>query len=164
MMTIRVASPDDNEAISAVQMSAIRGLCSTHYAPEQIEAWASRRTPELFARVLENQELHVAERDGRIIGFGQVDLESGQIVAVYVAPEVARTGVGEALLRYLEGQARMHGWPRLHLTASLNSVPFYEKMGYEAVVPFEHMVATDVKLPCLTMRRMLPKEAEAPRA
>lgn len=164
MVTIRLATAADNIAISALQMDSIRSLCSGHYAPEQIEAWASRRTPELYERVLENQELYVAERDGILVGFGQLDLESGQVVAVYVMPAAARMGVGTALLRHLEAIAQLHGWQRLHLTASLNAVPFLETMGYEHVAPFEHVVATDVKLPCVSMRRVLPKEAEPARS
>jgi GNAT superfamily N-acetyltransferase len=161
MLTIREAQAADSAAIAAIHAGAIRGLCSSHYEPHQIEAWASRRTKALYDRVLQTQAIQVAERDGQMVGFGQLDLESGQIIAVYVAPESARTGVGEAILRHLEAIARLHGWSRLHLTASLNAVPFYEKMGYERVGPFEHEVATDVMLPCVNMRKAFPREAES---
>lgn len=159
MPTIRAARPSDNTAISRVQVEAIHALCQSHYEPRQLEAWAARRTPEFYARVLESQELFVADEDGAVVGFGQLDLESGQVMAVYVAPEAARRGVGTAILRHLEEMAKMHGWYLLHLTASLNAVPFYEQMGYEAVGPFVHHVASDVELPCVNMRKQFPKDA-----
>ena len=156
-LTIRTATSADPVSLSAVQASSIRSLCRSHYDATQLEPWVARRTPELFERVLEHQELHVAEEDGRIVGYGQVDLESGQIVAVYVIPEAAGHGVGSALLAHLEDQARMHGWPRVHLTTTLNALPFFEKHGYERVGPFDYEVATDVILPCVNMRKAFAK-------
>lgn len=156
---IREAYPEDAEAISQVHMSAIRGLCSTHYDDRQIEVWASGRTPEYYERVLASHDLFVAERDGQVVAFGRVDLESGTIVAVYVRPESAGSGVGEAMMSHLEDVCRMHGWTRLHLTASLNAVPFYEKLGYERVAPFMQQLTNDVTLDCVDMRKTLPKDA-----
>lgn len=161
-VTIREAAAEDAGAISRVHMSAIRGLCSTHYDERQIEAWAAGRTPEYYERVLAAHELFVAERDGAVVAFGRIDLESGTVVAVYVTPEAAGSGVGEAMMAHLEGVARMHGWSKLHLTASLNAVPFYEKLGYERVAPFQQQIANDVVLDCVDMRKTLPKDA--PRA
>ena len=81
-LTIRLAGPEDNVAISRVHQASIRGLCSTHYEPQQIEVWASRHTPEFYARVLDSHELFVAERDGTVVAFGQLDLENGTISSV----------------------------------------------------------------------------------
>lgn len=156
-LTIRLAGPEDNVAISRVHQASIRGLCSTHYDPEQIAVWAARHTPEFYARVLDSHELFVAERDGQVVAFGQLDLENGTISSVYVAPEAARHGVGQAMLRHLEGVAQMHGWSRVHLIASMNAVGFCEKQGYEPVAPFMQQVSNDVTLECVTMRKALPR-------
>lgn len=156
-LKIRLADPEDNVAISRVHQASIRGLCSTHYDPAQIEAWASRPTPEFYARVLASHELFVAERGGAVVAFGQLDLESGTISSVYVAPEAALGGVGQAMLKHLEGVAQMHGWVRVHLIASLNAVPFCLKQGYEQVAPFQQQVSNEVTLECATMRKALPK-------
>jgi putative acetyltransferase len=156
-LTIRMAESTDPISLAAVQASSIRTLCRSHYDATQLEPWVSRRTPELFERMLEHQELHVAEQNGQVVGYGQVDLESGQIVAVYVKPEAAHKGIGTALLEALEAQARFHGWPRVHLTTTLNALPFFEKHGYERVGPFDHEVANDVILPCVNMRKAFSK-------
>ena len=153
MVTIRLATAQDNEAISRVHMAAIRESCSSHYDERQIEAWASKRTPEFYQRVLATQELFVAERHGEVVGFGQIDLESGMAVALYIAPEAAGGGVGSAMLDHLEALVRQQGWRHVHLTASLNAVPFFEKRGYHRVRPFRHQVATDVYLDWVDMKK-----------
>ncbi|MNS23275.1 putative acetyltransferase [compost metagenome] len=156
-LTIRPATPADNVAISGVHQSAIRGLCKTHYDARTVEVWAASRTPELYERVLESHDVFVAERDGKVVAFGQLDLESGAIHAVYVAPDAARTGVGQAMLSYLEDVAKLHGWPKVHLVATLNALPFCEAMGYEQVAPFTYQVGSDVMVECVDMRKVLPR-------
>ncbi|MFN3430125.1 MAG: GNAT family N-acetyltransferase [Candidatus Sericytochromatia bacterium] len=156
-LTIRPASPADNVAISGVHQAAIRELCKTHYDERTVAVWAASRTPELYERVLESHDVFVAERDGAVVGFGQLDLESGAIHAVYVAPEAARSGVGKAMLQHLEDVASLHGWPKVHLTATLNAQSFCEAMGYEPVAPFTYQVGSDVRVECVDMRKVLPR-------
>ena len=153
MVTIRLASAQDNEAISRVHMAALRESCSSHYDDRQVEAWASKRTPEFYQRVLATQELFVAERAGEVVGFGQIDLESGTAVSLYISPEAAGGGVGSAMLNHLEELVRQHGWRHVYLTASLNAVPFFEKRGYQRVRPFKHQVANDVYLDWVDMKK-----------
>jgi len=76
-------------------------------------------------------DLLVGERDGEVAGFGEWD--DGEVVACYVHPDHARTGVGSALLERLHEELREAGYDRATLTSSLNAVGFYERYGYEAV-------------------------------
>lgn len=156
MVSIRHANSSDNVAISAVQIASIRELCRSHYDPADLEVWAERRTPEFFSRVLESQELFVAEREGRVVGWGQLDLETGTVHSIYVAPEAAGHGVGSKLIAHLEAIAVQHGWKNLHLIATLNAIAFCEKMGYEQAAPFGHRVSEAITLPCFQMRKRLP--------
>ena len=109
--------------------------------------------------------MFVAETDGEIAGFGQVNLDGeasetpregggtvvGEVTAVYVHPDHVRRGVGSALLDRLEAHARDEGLDALSLTASLNAVPFYERAGYEPAEEVTHATTDEVDLTCVRM-------------
>jgi N-acetylglutamate synthase-like GNAT family acetyltransferase len=97
----------------------------------------------------------VAERDARIVGFAQLDLDRAELEALYVAPDAARTGVGSALLAHAETVARQHALPTLRLQSTLNAQPFYAKRGYEPVRHAQHPVSTEVSLDCIEMTKVI---------
>ena len=94
----------------------------------------------------------VAERDGRLVGCGgwslrrkayagpahsQADAarldpltEPTHIRAMFTAPDVARQGVGRAILTAAEGAARAAGFRRARLGATLSGEAFYRRSGY----------------------------------
>jgi predicted GNAT family N-acyltransferase len=98
--------------------------------------------PSLELDGLDSQAVHaLALLDGIPCGAGR---------CVFVAPGVAKIermaviddvrgqGVGTALLRFLEDDARRRGATRLTLSAQVPAVAFYEKAGYSACgAPFD---------------------------
>ncbi|MFD1645664.1 GNAT family N-acetyltransferase [Haloarchaeobius litoreus] len=153
-MQIRVATEDDVEAIGRVHEASIRGLGSRTYDDEQVGAWAAGVESADYSAVTdENFYFIVAEAgsaavdDHPVVGFGtlarrepdgyEADVDA-EVTAVYVHPDVARGGVGTALLDDLERQARAEGFRSLGLTASTNAVPFYEAHGYERIRERRH--------------------------
>ena len=105
----------------------------------------------------ESRELFVAEENDGIVGFGQLNVESGEVEAVYVLPNAERQGVGTRLLRTLEEYAQKHGLTSLHLDASLNAVPFYLSAGYVPVREAKHRLRADVEIACVVMEKGLKK-------
>jgi GNAT superfamily N-acetyltransferase len=80
--------------------------------------------------VLPNQEVLVAERDGRPVGFAAVD--GDWLEQLYVAPEVFGTGVGRRLLDAVK-DARPGGLS-LHVFArNERARRFYEAAGFVLV-------------------------------
>ena len=74
--------------------------------------------------------------DGVPAGAGRfIVLESGvaQIGRMAVVDDARRKGVGRALLRFLENEARRRGANRFTLNAQVSARRFYEKAGYQAV-------------------------------
>jgi putative acetyltransferase len=111
------------------------------YDDEQVAAWARGLDPEGYP-IETADRFVVAEAQGAVVGFGELAVDPGEYLAapvdaevraVYVRPEVAREGVGSALLADLEAAARERGAETLGLWASLNAVPFYESQGYARV-------------------------------
>lgn len=155
MFTVRRAGEEDCEGIWRVHKRAIREIASSHYTPEEIEAWASPRKSEHYVESIRNKEFYVAEEDGAVIGFGTLNHKQNEIEAVYVSPAVVRRGVGLAILRRLEERARDLGIKSLKMDASLNAVPFYKSAGYESQKEMKHRLASGVEISCIFMTKDL---------
>lgn len=155
-VTIRLATPADGEALVEVHVASIRELGPAAYDPEQVEAWAANKRPDRYPLGDESTHAVVAESD-EIVGFGWVDLEAGEVTAVYVHPDHARQGVGRAILEHLETAAREAGLESLGLTASVNAARFYERFGYEPVERVDHDINGEI-LECVRMRTELEDE------
>lgn len=139
MFTIRKAKQEDKESIWRVHVKAIRETCVSHYSQEVVQIWAGRLRPEKYEEAIRSNEFFVAEENGAVIGFGELDQVVGEIQGLYVSPDVARRGVGRKLLCTLEERARSFGLRSLHLTSSLNAISFYERAGFK---PLEKMTKT----------------------
>ncbi len=121
---VRAATEEDAEAIFRVHSDSIRVLCSGRYEPEAIAAWIAVRSPASYCVALASRALYVAERQGEIVGFGQLDPAKGEIEACYVAPDAVGAGIGAALLLRMETDARRRGHPSVRLNSTLNAEKF----------------------------------------
>ena len=161
MFVVRRATEDDAEAIGRVHRRSIREICGALYPPEVIEAWAAPRKPETYSKAVRDKDFYVAEdAGGALVGFGVLNRETREVEAVYVHPEVKRRGVGMKILRALEAVARGAGLETLHLNASLNGVPFYERAGYAWREQGTHRLANGVEIACVLMDKRLTGEME----
>jgi putative acetyltransferase len=134
MVTIRPATTDDTPAIAEMHAASARELGRRHYDETQVRAWAGGKRPERYPVDEPGEYFVVATAEGTdIAGFGHLQLDEGEVQAVYVNPEYARRGVGSALLAHLEATAKESGLTECHLWASLNAVPFYEQAGWQVV-------------------------------
>jgi predicted GNAT family N-acyltransferase len=91
--------------------------------------------------------------DGVPAGAGRfVMVEPGvaQIGRMAVVDDARRNGIGAALLRFLEHEARGRGAKRLTLNAQVSARAFYEKAGYQATGG----VFDDAGIPHVRMHRM----------
>jgi putative acetyltransferase len=126
--------PDEGRLYLEIVSSAIRGLATSHYSADVIDAWVPPLTDERLRELMLNAdgELRlIAELDGEVAGIGALVVPRSELRACYVAPQAARRGCGSALVREIERLARERGLTRLDLAASLNAEPFYAAHGYE---------------------------------
>ena len=76
------------------------------------------------------------------VGCGGVrkhDATTGEVKRMYVAPEARRRGVSRAVLRELEGRARVIGYTRLVLetgTMQPEAIALYESEGYARIAGY----------------------------
>ncbi|KPC49162.1 GNAT family N-acetyltransferase [Amantichitinum ursilacus] len=78
---------------------------------------------------------------GEAIGCGGVLLTAahGELKRMYVQPAWRGNGIGSAILRFLEQQARAHGLRRVYLETGIyqpEAIDLYRRAGYEACAAF----------------------------
>lgn len=158
---VREATPADAGAIFEVHRASIEVLGREGYDEAQVAAWGEGGSPDDYELDDPGLQFVVAEREGRVVGFGCLAVEPGEhldadvdaeVTAVYVHPSAARQGVGSALLADLERRARERGSRSLGLWASLNAVPFYESRGYDRVGERTHEFSGGVEGRVVEMR------------
>jgi putative acetyltransferase len=130
-IVIRPARPEDTPRLHELHSASVRALCSSHYSAEVIDAWLLNRSPSGYLSPIERGVLFVAERTGRIVGFGEAS--AGMVIAVYVDPPDVHQGVGTAILRHAVGLARRKHDGPVRLEATLNACDFYEPAGFREV-------------------------------
>ena len=153
MLGIRRAKPEDNDSVGSIHLRAIKEICASHYAPEEIEAWAKPRKPDHYVESIRSKEFYVAEENGNLVGFSTLNQTSGEIEAIYIVPEVARGGIGQKILCKLEERAQDFGLKSLYLNSSLNAVPFYRHSGYELQKETKHRLSSGVEIGCVVMKK-----------
>ncbi len=150
-LLIRRAQVEDALDIINVHEASVRGLCTHHYTPEQIEGWVGTRRPEDYREHIENTEFYVAEDNGRIVGYGQMSAGESQIRSIYVSPNRTRSGIGTKLLLELIHNAKDRRLRTLWLNSSLNAVPFYRAHGFHKVRDAVHELRNGTRLKAVEM-------------
>ena len=154
MITIRRATQEDIESIWNVHIRAIQEACKSHYSSKEIEDWSQVLRPARYNQPIKRGSFFVAVDDNLIVGFGNLNQDSGEIEAVYVTPEYVGRGVGMEILQALESVARDLGLPILRLSSSLNAVHFYENAGYRRQKQKRYLLPGEM-VACLPMVKEL---------
>jgi GNAT superfamily N-acetyltransferase len=89
-----------------------------------------------------------------VLGFSTHRVDDDEDGAsVYVRGDVARQGIGTALLRLAEDHARAHG--AIQIQASLAGVEFYKTNGFKELGRGEAVLMSGYSMPCVFMRKTL---------
>ncbi|MEJ8474736.1 GNAT family N-acetyltransferase [Roseibium algae] len=101
-------------------------------------------------------DLLVAERDGKPIGFagGTVEEDQFRIEQLFIVPEAVGQGIGLLLLTRLTDLARHKGINRLSVAGNDLAIGFFEKHGFSAADKAPHQMASSA--PPHLMEKHLP--------
>lgn len=129
---LRWAGPDDYDALGDVMFDAVRNGPS-QYSEKQRVAWvgAPRTGPDWHAR-LAMQEIVMAERGGRAIGFMSL-ADKGYLDFAYIRPEAQGTGLFRRMWERIRARAVARGEAEVHTHASLMAEPAFRGVGFEVV-------------------------------
>ena len=154
-ITLRPALAADIDALWALRTVAVRVGCATHYAPQQIAVWTASPVPDSYAAMLVAGGGIVAMHGESIAGYAMLDVDKHEVDAVFVDPARAGLGIGKRLLAALELLACGRGIVRLHLSASLNAVPFYRAAGFVALREEAYAHPSGISLASMAMEKVL---------
>ena len=153
--TVRLATPADIPALTALIDASVRGLQAGDYTPAQIDR-ALRAVYGVDTQLIADGTYFVVEMaGGTIAGCGgwskrktlyggdafnaredsllDPRCDAARIRAFFVHPDWARRGIGATILEACESAAIAAGFQRLEMGATLTGVPFYLAKGYRAV-------------------------------
>jgi GNAT superfamily N-acetyltransferase len=173
----RLATTDDIAHIESLIDASVRGLSAQEYSLSQVDqalgtwlgldtqliadgtyyvveplaqsgvlaasgGWSRRRTP-----------YGSDHRPGREDTLLDPQKEAAKIRAFFVHPSWARHGIGSRLLEMCEAAARMEGFTRCEMGATLPGVPLYRRRGYVEVERVELPLANGETLPIVKMEK-----------
>jgi len=120
MSEIRVAQPEEKEAIQGIYRAVVGP------SADQEEA--------RWDRLIEQGGVVVATEEGRIVGFGGIDVHAlEQVKWLYLLPQHQGAGVGSEILQRLERIGWEAGLHALRVHSAPGAVNFYRKQGYRVL-------------------------------
>ena len=127
---IRKFAPEDGPSSARLFYDTVHTINRKDYTEEQLDAWAPKeRDLEAWTDSFQSHTAFVAEMEGRIVGFGDMD-ETGYLDRLYVHRDFQGKGITSALCDALEQAVPAKGF----LThASLTAYSFFQRRGYRVL-------------------------------
>ncbi len=125
--TIRSYRPADCGELAALFYNTVHTVNAKDYTRQQLDAWAPEiPDPEAWNRSFPEHFCVVAEENGAIVGFGDIDA-SGYLDRLFVHADHQGEGIGGSICAQLEQS--FQGTILTH--ASITAKPFFERRGYQ---------------------------------
>ena len=156
-ITIRKATHQDREALCEIHVSSIRELGKSHYSEAEVAAWLKGRIPARYEGHISERHVIVAHNRSMPVGFGTLDLTTGEINQLYVRPEYARKRIGTLILDELLCVARAAGLHEVHCISSLNARDFYVAAGFRPGQKCKHRFKNGGEVDCIPMKKLLER-------
>lgn len=129
-MQVRRYRPGEETALWILLYNTVRKVNIRDYSQRQVEAWVPDGWDMgAWARRLEKTNPYVADRNGHLIGFAELE-PTGRIDCFYCHWQWQRKGVGTALLDAVEREASARGVSRIHCEASITAKGFFIRNGF----------------------------------
>ncbi|MBN2308648.1 MAG: GNAT family N-acetyltransferase [Candidatus Hydrogenedentes bacterium] len=126
---MRELRDSDVESVAALIRRTIDARYTGVYPPRAVDFFKQFHAADKIRERSARGTILVVEQAGALVGTGA--LVDNEIYGLFVEPEVQGKGVGGALMRELESRAQAEGRVEIHLSVSLPSRQFYERLGYE---------------------------------
>jgi GNAT superfamily N-acetyltransferase len=158
-VSIRTIQNEDVSIVRALHARSFAELARDYHSPAQIAAHVALILDDSYSHELLSNNLLVAQSsDGRILGTaGWCEVadatDTARIRKVFVAPEMARCGLGRRLVQEVERQACEARRSRFRVRANANAAAFYECLDYKSVGHGVMRAANGVDLPVIFMEK-----------
>jgi len=132
-MQIRLFRQPDTEQIARLFHDTVREINCRDYSNSQVRAWAPDDLHfRNWAEVCAHRFTYVADQDGMILGFGELET-NGHIDCFYCHRHYQGRGVGRSIYQAMEAKARELKLTRLFTEASITAKPFFQRLGFSLV-------------------------------
>ena len=129
-MILRNYDPSDCQALTELFFNTVHLINAKDYSEEQLNAWATGDVDlEQWNRSFLSHYTVVAETDGTVVGFGDID-PKGYLDRLYVHHDFQHQGIATAICDKLELASRAE---KIVTHASITAKGFFEKRGYKVV-------------------------------
>jgi GNAT superfamily N-acetyltransferase len=181
-VNLRVATTADVPALQSLINASVRGLSTEFYSNAQIDA-ALSAIFGVDSQLITDGTYYVIDGEtgpaaaggwsGRNTLYGgdqakgaedpllDPAMDAARIRAFFVHPDCARRGLARRLYAECERAARLAGFRRFELMATLPGEPLYSALGFTAVERIERSLSNGVTVPFARMvRDIAPPEAQ----
>ncbi len=160
-LTLRRASPADLAAVDRLLSRSYPRLLAADYPPSMMVLAVpiiARARPELLAS---RRYFLAMDTAGRVLAAGGWSVaapgaaagtqDTGQVRHVATDPEVARQGIGRALMTAVMQDAAAAGMQWLDCLSTRTAVPFYAALGFRVLYPTEVPFGPGIAFPAVRM-------------
>ena len=169
---LRVALRADGPALDALMKESGTVLFRRFYDDSQSDS-AGRFVAQIDPMLLDDGTYFVLEAGGEPVGCGgwsrrdklytgsgeteddarllDPSTEPARVRAMFVRADWTRRGLGRRILEECEAAAKLEGFTRLSLVATLPGLPLYLAYGFEALEDVDVMMPDGVVIPCVAM-------------
>ena len=156
-MKVRLARPEEAQAVWNIRNQAIRHGCIASYEAAVIRAWTPDEMPQSQRRMIIDNPFFVVETpEGELVATGFLALETHSVEAIFTLPAFTGRGLASLILSAIKREATARGLNRLTLASTPNAAAFYEKHGFvrlgESLYP-STLAKTDLR--CVEMAIVL---------
>ncbi|POP70120.1 GNAT family N-acetyltransferase [Pseudomonas syringae] len=150
MFEIRRAGHSDSQTAFDIRLLAIRHQCIGAYTETQLLAWTAGAAEDGYYTLME-KHFYLGCIEGEPVATGMLDLENGEIGAIFVHPGFMQRGIGRRVLNHLECLARDLGLEEVKLDATLNAADFYRRYGFVGEETAIYHSPSGLQLTCVPM-------------
>lgn len=130
-MLLREYKPADCAEMARLFYDTVHTVNLRDYTPEQTDAWATGQVDlAAWDASFRAHKTVIAEQNGEIIGFGDLDAEAGYLDRLYIHKDHQNEGAATAICDALESAAKTQ---TVTTHASITAKGFFQKRGYVVV-------------------------------
>ena len=171
-ITIRRIGIDDHSDVRYLHVKAMTAQSLDALTDAEISAFVAFVYSPAYSDCLMAEDVYGAYIDSQLIGSASWhvngdDGRTARISSVFVDPMFGRLGIGARLLAEVEARAAQSGFGQFGISATINAVPFFEKLGYHEASRGVKALGPDSSLPVAFLRKSVPhlvRPARAPAA
>ncbi len=153
---IRKAKEEDSEEISKLRRETFAKINGKDYSEELVKALNKKAMPEDIRRKIKEREVYcVVDKNGNILGVGDLEVEKKKIGGVHVRYDLVGKGIGTKIMDFLEDKTREKGIKKVRLYSTKYARPFYEKLGYKFIRKDTYEVEEGIKATTFVMKKEL---------